>query len=133
MNRNGHIIWSQFIFIIILIVLHNYSTINLLLAHAWSVGFFILGCIAPDFDHQKVQEKMHIPFLHTITHHRGHWHSIIAMIIYGGIIFGITYFLVELWYYPVISGMIGYFSHLFEDQIMKIVKRSQTPNVIKIW
>jgi len=133
MNRNGHIIWSQFIFILILIILHNYTTIDLLLANIWSIGFFIFGVIAPDIDHHKVQEKMHIKFLGRFTKHRGHFHSIGGMIIYGVFIFGIVYFLVELWYYPLIFGMIGYFSHLFEDQIMKIIKGSQASSTIKIW
>ena len=108
---------------------------EVLTATVLSIAAFLLGCIAPDFDHHLVQEKMYIKWLlGSITKHRGHFHSIIAALVYGLLIFLPTYFLdIEYWYFPVAAGIVGYITHLVEDQIKKIIDGSQAASGLKIW
>lgn len=139
MNRDGHLIWSEFILICFLttflaILLLEYGAWDVLVAAGWSIGLFLNGCLLPDWDHHKVQKKLIIlrP-LGRITKHRGHWHSLSAMAIYGFIILFIMYvFKVKYWYFPVAFGMIGFFSHLLEDQIKTFIN-GHSSNTIKLW
>jgi membrane-bound metal-dependent hydrolase YbcI (DUF457 family) len=140
MNRDGHIISSEFILICILsgilfFLLADFGLGEVATAIVLSILAFLLGCIAPDFDHHAVQKNMHIKWLlEPITKHRGHFHSIVAMLIYGLLIFLPTYFLsIEYWYFPVIFGMLGYLSHLVEDELQKIVEDSHAAHGLKIW
>lgn len=140
MNRDGHIIWSEFILILgmggmLIYLLRDFGMIDVLYTFLISVGAFLLGCVAPDFDHWRVQKKFHIKWLlNNITKHRGHWHSLIAMGIYGGII-SIPCFIMglEYWYWIVGSGMLGYFTHLLGDQLKKWFTRSDSRNTLRIW
>ena len=118
MNRSGHIIWSQMIMIIglmtfLTILLQDYGIKKVITVVISALIFFLLGVTLPDWDHEKVQKKLIlIKWLKHITSHRGHWHSLIAVCIYGGIIFLILFpFNIEYWYWIVGAGMGGYFSH----------------------
>lgn len=138
MNRDEHIISSLIILvvglgIIMAIYLQQYRTTSLIWAYYISMVVFLLGCIAPDFDHHKVQEKMHIKWLlNDVTKHRGHFHSIIAALVYAFLIWCVTFPLLMYWYIPVIVGFAGYMSHLIEDYIAKIL-RGANSNPLKIW
>lgn len=137
MNRDEHIISSLVAMvagmgIIIAFFLQQYKTSSLLWAYYLSIGAFLLGVIAPDFDHHSVQKKMHIHWLiGRITKHRGHFHSIIAAVIYAAL-WCIFYPLLKYWYLPVIAAFAGYMSHLIEDQIAKIF-RGATTKPLKVW
>jgi len=139
MNRNGHVIWSEFILIVclagfLLLLLKGFGTWDVSVAIAWSVGLYIFGCTAPDLDHTKVQEKLHIKWVGRISKHRGHFHSLLGMSIYGGLcLIPLFIFKMVYWYFPFGSAMFGYFTHLFLDQIKKWVDRSQTRNTIRLW
>lgn len=115
--------------------LDQYGLKDVLVATIWSIGVFLLGVTLPDWDHHAVQKKLKFIFwLEHITRHRGHFHSIIAVLVYGAVIFLFMWiFSVVYWYFPVIFGMFGYFSHLLEDQVMKWITGSQTTSSIKIW
>lgn len=86
---------------------------------------FLIGCGLPDLDF--------------FWNHRGHFHSIIAMCIYGLILYVFMFlFSIILWYYPVILGCIGFFSHLCEDEFMNIWARIKGENytgkrTLKLW
>ena len=140
MNKQGHIIWSQMIMIIglmalLTLLLQEYNIYEVLTALIFGLAVFLLGVTLPDWDHPQVQKKIIvIRWLKNITSHRGHWHSLIAMCIYGGILFLIIIpFEIEYWYWIVGSGMGGYFSHLAEDQIHKAVKKTNSRNSLKVW
>lgn len=140
MNRDGHIISSEFILICILstilfILFADFGMGEVATAIILSIVTFLLGCIAPDFDHHAVQKKMHINWLlGRITSHRGHFHSIVAVMIYGILIYLPLYFLgVEYWYFPVAFGMTGYLSHMIEDELQRLVEGSQAAHGLKIW
>jgi len=137
MNREGHLFWSMLILIIsmgvyLLYLLEDYGLRPVSVAITASIYVYILGCIAPDFDHHKVQDKTFLlRWMKRITKHRGHWHSIIAMLIYGGILFFIFERLIELWCFPVFIGMFGFFTHLLLDEIKNIKTRGS--RAIKIF
>lgn len=140
MNKEGHIIWSQMIMIIglmtfLTILLQDYGIPEVVTAVTLSLVVFLLGVSLPDWDHPMVQKKLIlIKWLRRITTHRGHWHSLIAMCIYGGILFLIMLpFKIEYWYWVVGAGMGGFFSHLAEDQIMKAIKNNNARNTLKVW
>lgn len=139
MNRQGHLISSLALLaiaeaLLLVFLLLDYGVLSTLHAAFWSIGFFILGAIAPDFDHRKVQQKIKVIRWFTVyTKHRGHWHSIGAMLIYGGLIFLTTLWFVKYWGIVVGCGMFGYFSHLLEDQYHKWIHRSQAKNTLKLW
>ena len=137
MNRNGHIIYSQLILIIsmgifLLYLLEDYGLKSVSIAISTSIYVYLLGCVAPDFDHHKVQEKTFLlRWMQKITKHRGHFHSLVAMVIYGGLLFLIFYWLIYYWWAPVFTGMFGVFTHLLLDEIKNI--RSGGTRTIKIW
>ena len=140
MNRNGHIIWSQFFLILymsimITIFLKDYGLINVGLANLFSISAYILGCTLPDWDHEKVQKKLvFIRWMRHITHHRGHWHSIVAMIIYGALIAAILILLSFIyWFIPPIVGMLGYLSHLIEDDMNRWKLEKKPERGFKFW
>ncbi|MCP4651648.1 MAG: metal-dependent hydrolase [PVC group bacterium] len=133
MNRNGHIICSEFILIVTMsIIILSLLETNPLLTVAISLTTFLFGCCAPDLDHPAVQNKFKIGFLGRITKHRGHWHSIIGMIIYGTILTIPSMMFLTNWSLPVLFGMFGYFSHLAEDDLNSILKGTRR-NAIKLW
>jgi len=140
MNRNGHIIWSQFLLIIYMsiiltVLLRDYGLVNVGLANLLSIVAYILGCTLPDWDHERVQKKLVIiRWLKHFTHHRGHWHSLIAMIVYGVIISGLLFLLsVVFWFIPSIAGMIGYLSHLIEDDSNRWKLEHKPERGLKFW
>jgi len=140
MNRNGHIIWSELVLIVgisslLLFILREYGLAEILTGIMLSIIVFLLGVILPDWDHPNVQKKIVIiKWLKHITSHRGHWHSLVAMCIYGGILFLLMIpFDIEYWYWVVGSGMGGFLSHLIEDQIHKTVRRTNSRNSLKVW
>lgn len=140
MNKEGHIIWSELVLILgmgslLLFILREYGLAEILTGIVLSIIVFLLGVILPDWDHQKVQKKLVvIKWLKHITSHRGHWHSLIAVCVYGGILFlTMIPFNIEYWYWVVGAGMGGYFSHLAEDQIMKAIKKNNARNTLKVW
>lgn len=126
MNRNGHIIWSEFILILgmggfLLYLLEDYGLRSVSVAILGSIAAYLLGCISPDFDHHKVQDKTFLlRWMQKITKHRGHWHSLFAMIIYGGILTLVFFWLIHYWYFPVITGMFGFFTHLLLDELKNL-------------
>ena len=139
MNRDGHLISSM---LILIAVMGSYLTVLLIELGAMrviatilcSVGFFLFGCLLPDFDHPAVQKKIHIKWLGKITRHRGHWHSLIAMCVYGGLIFIlVTIFNFFYWVFPVIFGMGGFVSHLIEDDLNRYKLKSKPSRGFKIW
>jgi len=126
MNRNGHIIWSEFILIIVLsifvaILFHNYGLRSVFVATFTGISTFLLGCTLPDWDHKKVQKKLILlrP-LKNITKHRGHWHSLTAMCVYGLILFLVFRWIIKYWYIPLGVGMFGFFTHLLLDEIKNL-------------
>lgn len=137
MNRNGHIIWSEFILILgmgvfLLYLLEGYGLRPISVAILSSIGVYLLGCVAPDFDHHKVQDKTFLlKWMKKLTKHRGHFHSLVAMLVYGGIMFIIFFWLIHYWWVPVASGMFGFFTHLLLDEIKNM--RTGGSRAIKIW
>ena len=126
MNRNGHVIWSEFILILgmggfLLYLLEDYGLRSVSVAILFSIGTYLLGCIAPDFDHHKVQQKTFLlRWMKKITKHRGHWHSITAMFVYGWLLILVFGWIMVYWYFPVITGMFGFFTHLLLDELKNI-------------
>jgi len=140
MNRNEHIIWSEFFLIlymsiILSIFLRDYGLINVGISMVISIIAYLLGCTLPDWDHEKVQQKLKIiKWLKRITHHRGHWHSIVAMLVYGSLITGLLYLLsVVFWYIPPVAGMLGYLSHLIEDDVNRWKLERKPERGLKFW
>ena len=118
----------------LILLLRDYGTADVIVATAWSIGTFIFGCLAPDLDHHLVQKKSKIfVWLKRITHHRGHWHSIIAATIYGSIIFVVLFTSVVYWMFPVGAGIFGYLSHLIEDDVKRIKLEKKPRRAFKIW
>ena len=133
MNRAGHVIWSEFILIlgmggILLYYLEDYGLRSVSLAIVLGIAVYLFGCIAPDFDHPKVHK---IKWMAKITKHRGHFHSLVAMCVYGYILTMIFYWLIRFWWAPVLSGMFGFFTHLLLDEIKNI--KTHAKRTIKIW
>ena len=127
MNRNGHVIWSEFILILsmggflLYLLKDDFGLQSTSVAILLSISTYLLGCIAPDFDHHKVQDKTFLlRWMQKITKHRGHWHSLFAMIIYGGILTLVFLQFVHYWYFLVITGMFGFFTHLLLDELKNI-------------
>ena len=141
MNRNGHIIWSQFFLILYLsititILLRDYGLVNIGIAGIFGLAVYLLGCTLPDWDHEKVQVKIFFirTWLWRITHHRGHWHSIVAMLVYGGLIAGLMIILsVVFWFFPPIAGMLGFLSHLIEDDVNRWKLEKKPARGLKFW
>jgi len=133
MNRNEHLIWSEFFLIMALSVMIMFLLQQApLLTFFASTGTYLFGCCAPDLDHPAVQKKIKMGWLGHFTKHRGHWHSILAVLIYGGLLLIPSFLLFSLWQLPVIFGMFGYFSHLLEDDISSIYRGTKR-NAIKLW
>lgn len=133
MNREGHIIWSQLILILgmgvfLIYLLEDYGLRSVTVAITTSIGAFLLGCIAPDFDHPKVHKSK---LLGKISKHRGHWHSLTAMLLYGGLLFLTFYWLIRYWWAPVGTGMFGYFMHLLLDELKNL--KTNGTWTLKIW
>lgn len=133
MNRCGHIIWSEFILIIgmggfLLYLLEGYGLRSVSIAILTSIGSYLFGCVAPDFDHPKVHKSK---WLQKYVKHRGHFHSIIGMLIYGMILFLIFFWLINFWYFPVYVGMFGFFTHLLLDEIKNM--KTGGRRAIKFW
>jgi len=133
MNRQGHIIWSEFILILgmggfLLYLLQDFGLRSISVALIFGIAAYLLGCIAPDFDHQRVHK---IKWLAKISKHRGHFHSLIAMCVYGGIIFLVFFWTIYYWYVPVCAGMFGFFTHLLLDEIKNL--KTNGSRAIKLW
>lgn len=127
MNRNGHVIWSEFILILgmggflLYLLKDDFSIQSTSAAILLSISTYLLGCIAPDFDHHAVQKKsIFLRWMKNITKHRGHWHSIIAMLLYGILLVPVFCFIMFFWYFPVITGMFGFFTHLLLDELKNL-------------
>lgn len=140
MNRNGHIIWSQFVLVIamsvaLIFLLRDYGTWNVIVATFWSITLFLNGCTLPDWDHEKVQKKfILIRWLKYCTHHRGHWHSLVAMVIYGAVIAVIMLLIsVIYWMFPVGAGIFGFLSHLIEDDVNRFKLEHKPKRGLKFW
>jgi membrane-bound metal-dependent hydrolase YbcI (DUF457 family) len=140
MNRNGHIMWSQFALIIamgiaLVLILRDYGAWNVIVATFWCITVFLNGCTLPDWDHEMVQKKLiFIRWLKYISHHRGHWHSLAAMAIYGAIIAAVMILIsVVYWFFPVGAGMFGYLSHLIEDDVNRYKLDSKPKRGLKFW
>ncbi len=133
MNRNGHLIFSEFFLVVVLFAIISVITGEVpLLTIGSSIFAFLFGVCAPDLDHPAVQKKARLKFLGRHTRHRGHFHSLIGVGVYGLIVLLPSIFLMTYWLAPVIFGMFGYFSHLLEDDMNSIYKRTKR-NAIKIW
>jgi len=133
MNRNGHVIWSEFILIMglggyLIYLLQDNGLITISVALISGIAAYLLGCIMPDFDHPKVHK---IKWFAKISKHRGHFHSLIAMCIYGGILFLVFYWIIHFWFIPVGAGMFGFFTHLLLDEIKNI--KTNGSRAIKLW
>lgn len=131
-NRSGHINWSQFILILgmggyLIYLLIDYGKIRISVAIISSVATYLLGCVAPDFDHHKVHK---MKWLGKISKHRGHFHSLVAMCIYGGLLF-LLFFRLRFWWAPVGVGMFGFFTHLMLDEIKNI--KTNGSRALKFW
>ena len=139
-NRQGHLSSSMFILITFLSVYIGYTLLDLgavvvVITIFTSVGLFLWGCILPDIDHHKVHGKIFfLKWLGKVCHHRGHIHSIVAALVYGGLIFIVMWLLnFKLWIYPVIFGIGGYLSHLIEDDLNRYKLKSKPKRGFKIW
>jgi len=139
MNKEGHLIWSEFILIIgmggyLFYLLHDNGNYDVSMAIILSIATYLFGALLPDWDHPAVQKKLFfIKWLGKISHHRGHWHSLIAMIFYGIFLFPIFYFipLFNFWYIPILTGMIGFFTHLLLDEIKNLITGGH--RAMKLW
>lgn len=137
MNRNEHVIWSEFILILgmggfLLYLLEDYGLRSVSVAILLSIAAYLLGCVAPDFDHHKVQEKTFLlRWMQRITKHRGHWHSLFAMLIYGILLMLLLFWLIYYWYFPVITGMFGFFTHLLLDELKNL--KTHAKRAIKLF
>ena len=132
-NRAGHIIYSELILILgmggfLLYLLNDYGLWTISVTIISCIASYLLGCVAPDFDHQKVHK---IKWFAKISKHRGHFHSLGAMCIYGGILFLVFFWLISYWWAPVGAGMFGFFTHLLLDEIKNI--RTNGSRTIKLW
>lgn len=133
MNREGHVIWSQLILILgmgglLIYLLEDYGLRSVSVAIITSIGAYLLGCIAPDFDHPKVHK---IKFMAKFTKHRGHFHSLVAMGVYGGLVFLVFFWTIHYWWAPVFAGMFGFFTHLLLDEIKNL--KTNGSRALKIW
>jgi len=133
MNRNGHVIWSEFILILsmggfLIYLLNDYGLQSVSIAIILSIGTYLLGCVAPDFDHPKVHKSKWIA---KYSKHRGHFHSLIAMLIYGVILFLASYWLIHYWWTIVITGMFGFFTHLLLDELKNL--KTNGSRALKLW
>lgn len=139
MNKDGHLKSSMLILIIFFNIYLTYLLIELgfiriITTIFCSVGFFLFGCLLPDFDHPAVQKKLHFKWLGKITKHRGHWHSLITMMVYGFLIFLVMIiFNFHFWEYPIAFGMCGFASHLIEDDLNRYKLKSKPKRGFKIW
>ena len=132
-NRAGHVIYSELILIIgmgifMLYLLNDYGLWTISVTILLSIAAYLLGCVAPDFDHQRVHK---IKWFAKISKHRGHFHSIGAMIIYGGLLYLVFGFIMNYWYIIVSVGMFGFFTHLLLDEIKNI--KTNGSQTIKLW
>lgn len=132
-NRAGHVIYSELILILVmggglLYLLQDFGLITISAAIIFSIATYLLGCVAPDFDHQRVHK---IKWFAKISKHRGHFHSLGAMCIYGGILFLVFGLNTVYGWIPVIAGMFGYFTHLLLDEIKNL--RTNGARTIKLW
>jgi len=128
MNVKDHLLTASVLLNMALgvwLVLENYQQ-NLWIKFASlivSLVFFFFGVQLPDWDHEMVQKKLKfIWWLKYLCHHRGWWHTIIAVVIYGGFVAGIMALLwwflhFQFWLYPIIFGMFGYYAHLLGDDL----------------
>ena len=139
MNRAGHVIYSELILILgmgtyLLFLLDHHGLYDVSVAIILSIAAYLLGCVVPDFDHHKVQDKTFLlRWMQKITKHRGTWHSLLGMFIYG-IIIALPVSLLQLthfWVFPPLAGMFGYFSHLLLDEIKNI--KTKGTRAIKLW
>jgi len=139
MNKQGHLISSLLILVFamgtfITLLLRDYGAIEVLITTYISILLFLLGCTLPDWDHERVQQKLiFIRWLKYISHHRGHWHSIIAALIYTGLVFPFVYIFLTFWYFPVGCAFFGYISHLVEDDLTRFTKEKKPERGFKIW
>jgi membrane-bound metal-dependent hydrolase YbcI (DUF457 family) len=135
MDKNQHIIFTMGIFnffstLFILLFLSGFINIpaynykHVFIAGIWVVIFFHFGAIAPDLDHEGVQKKwyfFYIRWIGKLTKHRGHFHSLFAMCVYGFLVGILMWFLgVKYIWYPIIAGMFGFYTHLLADDLMRI-------------
>ena len=135
MNRNGHLICSQLILIVVLSVIIMYLLESARVITIFSsIGVFLFGCLAPDLDHEKVQNKVFFfRWMRMFTKHRGHFHSLVATVVYGLIVMIPATLFLTHWIYPVIFGMAGYVSHLIEDDINRFKLKSKPERGFKLW
>ena len=140
MNRDGHLLSSMYILICIMgSILFFFLVENepLRVAGALMLSFiaFLMGCLAPDLDHPKVHEKIFfLKWLGRVTHHRGHFHSIVASLVYGGFIYFFMWLWnVFFWIPPVVFGIIGFISHLIEDDLNRYKLEKKPKRGFKIW
>lgn len=137
MNRAGHIIWSEFILILglsglIAYLLHDYGLRSVSVALFSSVIVYLIGAALPDIDHPLVSKKIFfLRWMAKYTKHRGHFHSIVAMFVYGALLFPIFYFTIHYWWAPVCVGMFGFFTHLLLDEIKNL--KTKGARAIKLW
>ena len=133
-NRAGHVMWSEFILILgmggflLYLLQDDFSIQSISVTILLSIASYLLGCVAPDFDHQKVHK---IKWFAKISKHRGHFHSLGAMCIYGGLLFLAFGFITKYRFIIVGVGMFGFFTHLLLDEIKNI--RTNGSRTIKLW
>lgn len=134
-NRAGHVIYSELILILgmggfLVYLLSRYEPWTISVTIITSITAYLLGCVAPDFDHQKVHK---IKWFAKISKHRGHFHSLGAMCIYGGLLVPVFYFIpkFDYWWISACVGMFGFFTHLLLDEIKNI--RTNGSRTIKLW
>ena len=140
MNRQGHIMSSQFILIVglgayLFYLLQENGRGEVATAIILGISVFLFSTTVPDWDHPKVHEKIFfLRWLGKVTKHRGHWHSIIAAMIYTGIIALILWpFNIHYWYIIVAVAFFGYVCHLIEDDLNRYKLKSKPKRGFKIW
>lgn len=139
MNRKDHLLSSLLFLVFILggilvYFLIDYGAWTASVTILTSVIFYLWGVCLPDLDHQKVHQKVFgLKWLGKVSHHRGHFHSIIAALVYGFIVFLATYFVFHYWYFLVVSAILGYISHLIEDDVKRYKQSHKPKRGFKIW
>lgn len=138
MNKKEHLFFNSCVYglisnIFLFIFLYQYGIIEILITLVMCQVVFMIGAILPDFDHHKVLDKYWWAFWKRWVHHRGHWHSIGAALIYSLLVGFPMFFIVGLNFSIIIAfgAYLGYYSHLFADSIRSLKTGSKT--VWKKW
>jgi membrane-bound metal-dependent hydrolase YbcI (DUF457 family) len=125
-NRNEHFLISSIILniwlgVMIFIQLGPLGLTDINITLWVSFATFLIGSGLPDIDF-------------FIGKHRGHMHSIMAIVIFGIGIFIFTWiFQIKFWIFPTISGTGAYLMHLILDELGNNIAKYGGKKTLKLW